>query len=1029
MAGAFMFSFIFGGEVWAVDSATLRVKNNTNGSYTTPNDTYANTVRAEPSDILSFRFIYSSATPASSVTITLPSGLTYAGSLVTVLGSTVSASASGQNITFTFSSATSQIFTFNASVANGSNLNTNHTLTPSFTTNGSPAADDGTTSTTNTITTGPVVTGVSPSSGGDSAPNSITITGHGFAGTTAVALSNGTNISLTGATITDTSISGGDFKIPGLLGTGAYWIKVTTTVSGTALTNNADSSESVQYTVTDGTEPTMSGATSYIHSTGVLTLAFNETIDVSQTNLSKITLYDASSGGNSQVLTGATVSTTDSTTVTITLTQAQKNTVSGWGVTASNLYVQIAGSGIYDLSNNGLVAQGSRTAITTWTKDTTVPTATLSYAQNSASTTSVKAGSVTITATFSEPISATPNIAIDQPGATDIAATAMTGSSATWTYAYTINAVSDGTATITITNAPDYANNALGTVAGNTFAIDTLSPTPAISTVSGSAAGQTALTFSWTPTYTASDFSTYKFFYRATSGVTSANGTAINKNTSGYSNLGTAATNSLSLSGLSAGTTYYAVIYICDTADNCSAVSNEAGTQTNSQAVVSVPVSGGGGSSAPSAPSTASSAGTITASGGAITTMTSSGASATVSIPANTVSGNVNVAEASSIEKQAAPLATDQGVIIGNSVFNIQLSGVSSPTFTNPVTLEFVYDPAQLGGINPNTLSISYFSTTLNKWISLVSSVNTTTHKVAAQTTHFTLFAITTVPGASGAPTQTSTDTAATAPPSAPDSGQILGTNVGVYPNGALLKAPNSPAVWYIVDDKKHVIPSAAVFNTRFNWSDIVSLPSSKQLDLYETGEAVKFAPNTLVKEQGVPDVYRVAATGDLQGIVSMDVFLKRAYKISDIIEVEPNGLAGYSRAAYIADVNLVYTGELVSVPQKKGLASVYYIEGGQAREFKTRDIFDRYGFKLKNVRAITASQLKAFPVGTVMPYPDGTLLKGKGATIYIISEGKKRPVKSGKDLDALLYNRKRIKAISDADLNKLPSGAEVKVI
>ena len=110
-------------------------------------------------------------------------------------------------------------------------------------------------------------------------------------------------------------------------------------------------------------------------------------------------------------------------------------------------------------------------------------------------------------------------------------------------------------------------------------------------------------------------------------------------------------------------------------------------------------------------------------------------------------------------------------------------------------------------------------------------------------------------------------------------------------------------------------------------------------------------------------------------------------------------------------------------------MASIYYIDGGQAREFKSRDIFDSYGFKLKQIRAITARQLKPYPAGSPMLYPDGTLVKGKGATIYIMSAGKKRPIKSGKDLDALLYNRKRIKVISDTDLNKLATGPEVKVL
>lgn len=1018
IAGVFGLSFVLSSQAQAAPQ--LQVKNDTHATYSagTPPNNFAASVRAEPGDTLQFQ-MFGNFTAASTYTVVLPNDLTYAATVSS--NPAASVSASGQTITWTFTTSSTEVIKFTATVAAGPNLSASHNLSVNFTT------DTAATSNSATITTGPIVTAVTPGSGGDITATEITIIGHGFTGTTAVALSDGTAIDISTATITDTSISGSSVRATVPHALGAYWVLVTVTSSGNTLTTEANSSESASFTYTESTEPIMSSADSYTHSTGILSLTFNETIDVSATDLSKITLYDAAAGGTlSQVLTGAAVSTTASTTVTITLTQTQKNAVSAAGVSAGNLYIQIAGSGIFDASNNALAAQDARTAITAWTKDSVQPTAALSYTQNSLSTTLVKAGDVAITATFSEPIYATPNIAIDQPGDTDIAAAAMAlpsgGDRTIWTYTYTINAAADGTATTTITSAPDYNNNALGAVTGNTFTIDTTSPTPAISNLAAPSSTLSTIDLTWTPTYAAGDFSTYKIYYRSQSGVTSSNGTLASASGS--------STASYTFTGLTAGTAYYFVIYICDLAGNCSSASNEADRQTspNGAVIIIQPSSGGGGSGA-SAPSIASSAKTFDSTGGTLTTTVGT-ISATVSVPANTVSGNIAVAEATGAEKQAASLPAAQGTIIGNTVFDIQLSGASNPIFANPITLEFAYDPAQLGAINPNFLNISYFDISLNKWVSLPSTVNATTYKVTAQTTHFTLFAITTVPyiGTPDSNQATSTPEAATLP-TADTSGQILGSSVGVYPNGSLLKAPNSPAVWHISGDLKHVIPSAAVFNTRFNWADIVYLPSDKQLSLYETGAAVKFAPNSLVKEQGVPDVYRVSITGDLQGIVSMDVFLKRAYKVSDIIEVEPNGLAAYSRAAYISGVNFVYTGELVSVPQKTGLASVYYIEGGQAREFKTRDIFDRHGLKLKNVRVITASQLKTFPAGGAMDYPDGTLLQGKGTAVYIVSDGKKRAIKSGKDLDALLYNRKRIKVISDTDLNKLPTGVEIKII
>ena len=68
-------------------------------------------------------------------------------------------------------------------------------------------------------------------------------------------------------------------------------------------------------------------------------------------------------------------------------------------------------------------------AIRTFIYDTTPPSVNISYSSNP-----VKAGTETITATYSEPISSTPNISIDQLGSTDISNAAMTttGNGATW---------------------------------------------------------------------------------------------------------------------------------------------------------------------------------------------------------------------------------------------------------------------------------------------------------------------------------------------------------------------------------------------------------------------------------------------------------------------------------------------------------------------------------------------------------------------------------------------------------------------
>ncbi|MBI4867882.1 MAG: hypothetical protein HY816_13130 [Candidatus Wallbacteria bacterium] len=83
-----------------------------------------------------------------------------------------------------------------------------------------------------------------------------------------------------------------------------------------------------------------------------------------------------------------------------------------------------------------------------------------------------------VTATFSESINASPKITITGPsGNNNVAATNMTGSGTTWTFARTILRGNDGLFTLQITGTPTSGNVMGSQPSNNTFTIDTLAPT------------------------------------------------------------------------------------------------------------------------------------------------------------------------------------------------------------------------------------------------------------------------------------------------------------------------------------------------------------------------------------------------------------------------------------------------------------------------------------------------------------------------------------------------------------------------
>lgn len=996
---------------------------------------YQYAVQADPGDTIRFRLAYIGGNPeVSSFRVVLPSDLTF------VSGSTTkespsypdpSPSANGQEITWTFNSVGTILFNFKATVSSGSTLSKNHTLSIPFYVGSSQTESDSA-----RVITGPIVTSITPSSGHNTDGTPITIKAHGLtqvAEITQILLSGIADeidlgaASLSGPDVDNLySISG--ISVPGGLATGSYFIalKVTKSYSYKSNTYNfvfttaANSSESAAFTVSDGTFPTMStGSNTYVDtdSSGVLTLNFDETIDASATDLSKITISNASNGGDSTVLTGSTVSTADATQIQITLSQSLKNTIARWGIGASNLYVQIADSGIYDTSGNALQAQVFRTKLDTWTKDTQVPTfSNFSITQSGASTTNVKAGIINISLTLSEIASTTPQISINQAGEENISAASMTDAgSNVYTYEYTVNASStpaylDGLATITISAAQDYAGNTMASDSTHTFTIDTSGPT-APENMSVAAAGKTAATFSWQGTYAESDFGTYEVKYADVASLAGA--TTFTKLSSGYGSLGSSAAASAAISSLSPGTTYYFSIRTCDASNNCSAwTSAVSATTDQSNPVVIVSPGGGGGGTAPAATPTASASRTIGADGGSLTTTLSSGSSAKLEFSPNALSANLNVTvtEASANEIQASPVESSVGSFVGNNVYEIAAQEGSTyiTQFSEPVVLTFSYTAPQIGSAGTTAnLRIAYFDASAKKWVPLNSTVNPDMGTVTASTNHFTLFALinfTEIP-----------DTGTIEPE---DNGAVLGGSVGVYPNGSLLKAPDSAAVWLIAGDQKHLIKSGEIFVSRFKWDDIIKLPSSRQLDLYEPGEDVKFAAGKLVKEAGAPDVYRVSLAGGRAPIISGGIFISRGYEFRDIIEVETGFLAGYNIEPMIDDSNLVLDGDLFKTADN---SAVYFVENQKARLIPSEDIFKEHAFKFKNVRTITAVKLAEIGAGANMTYPDGTLIKGNNSAVYVISDGRKRPIVSGSDFEALLYNWDNIRFVPEDMLSQIP--------
>jgi len=105
---------------------------------------------------------------------------------------------------------------------------------------------------------------------------------------------------------------------------------------------------------------------------------------------------------------------------------------------------------------------------------------------------------------------------------------------------------------------------------------------------------------------------------------------------------------------------------------------------------------------------------------------------------------------------------------------------------------------------------------------------------------------------------------------------------------------------------------------------------------------------------------------------------------------------------------------------------TVYLIDGGQRRPFRSPEVFFSNGFSFSQVAQATGTDL-ALPVGPIMIFRDGTLIKGPGdPLVYLVTNGIKRPFQSADDFHGLGYSFFNIVTANVETFADLPVGAVV---
>lgn len=240
------------------------------------------------------------------------------------------------------------------------------------------------------------------------------------------------------------------------------------------------------------------------------------------------------------------------------------------------------------------------------------------------------------------------------------------------------------------------------------------------------------------------------------------------------------------------------------------------------------------------------------------------------------------------------------------------------------------------------------------------------------------------------------------------------------YPDGSLLQISGEAGVWLIQNGQKRPFNSYSALTSRFDVKKIITVEASA-LNPYSKGDPIKFANYSLVQ---IPTggIY-LLVDNEKRPIISKDIFKKIGFNPAEIINATETELAPYVVGKTITATSTYPTGELMQDPKSGG---VYYVESGYKYPIIDKVLLSTK-FKGKKIIKGTTSELDKYIKDAPVLFGDGELLMSSSVpTVYLISEGRKRPFLTEEAFLKLGYKFTNVITVSPQLLAQYPAGDPV---
>jgi hypothetical protein len=232
-----------------------------------------------------------------------------------------------------------------------------------------------------------------------------------------------------------------------------------------------------------------------------------------------------------------------------------------------------------------------------------------------------------------------------------------------------------------------------------------------------------------------------------------------------------------------------------------------------------------------------------------------------------------------------------------------------------------------------------------------------------------------------------------------------------------LLQVAAEPTVWLVQNGFKRPFKSRSALVSRYDIKKIITV-TKNDLDKYITGAPISFSQYSIVRAPSGALYLLVDDTR--RGFISAEAFRKLGFNSEEIVNGSWEDLKAYTEVTPITATSSYPVGALL---QDKTTGGVYWVMNGQKSPILDR-VYLSTMFRGKKPYPVTPAELEKYEKIEPVRFADGELLKGYGnPAVYVLADGKKRPIVSAKVFESLKYSWNNIILVPDRLLELYSEG------